>query len=129
MSATVVPFRNGIFLSILAGLAESIGAVKIAIGIHQGDHAIYPDCRWDFYKQMNRAVSVGTDHKVSVIAPFIEIDKTAILQTGNAIDVPYHSTRTCYKDQRLSCGKCGACVERLEAFANVNTADPIRYAE
>lgn len=127
MSLTVVPARNIIFLSIMAGYAESIEASKIAIGIHQGDHAIYPDCRTEFYKAMDTAIFLGTDRKVEIIAPFIKDDKTEILKTGFAINVPYSLTRTCYKDQPLSCGKCGSCVERLEAFRNIGQNDPIEY--
>ena len=127
MSSTVVPGRNIIFLSILAGLAWSVGADKIAIGIHAGDHVIYPDCRPDFYDAMNQAIREGTDGRVYLMAPFVEWDKAKILQWGIPNKVPYHLTRTCYKDQPLSCGKCGSCVERLEAFAAVGTTDPISY--
>lgn len=127
MERTVVPARNIIFLSILAGHAWSVGASKIAIGIHQGDHAIYADCRQDFYKAMDSAIFLGTDRRVEIVAPFLETDKTGILEWGLANDVPYRFTRTCYKDQPLSCGSCGSCVERLEAFANIGTPDPIEY--
>jgi len=127
MSLTVVPARNIIFLSIMAGYAESVGAGKISIGIHQGDHAIYADCRTEFYKAMDTAIFLGTDKKVEIVAPFINEDKTGILKIGLDINVPYHLTRTCYKDQPLSCGKCGSCVERLEAFNNIGLNDPIKY--
>jgi 7-cyano-7-deazaguanine synthase len=127
MSKTVVPGRNIIFLSILSGLAWSINADSIAIGIHSGDHAIYPDCRPVFYDAMNEAISWGTDGAVHVIAPILCWDKTKILTWGLSNDVPYHLTRTCYKDQPLSCGKCGSCVERLEAFSNHGVTDPISY--
>ena len=127
MSKTVVPGRNIIFLSILAGLAWSIGATKIAIGIHQGDHAIYADCRAEFYKAMDLALYLGTDNKVEIIAPFLNTDKTGILEWGLKHKTPYQLTRTCYKEQSLSCGKCGSCVERLEAFKNQDVKDPIQY--
>jgi 7-cyano-7-deazaguanine synthase len=127
MELTVVPGRNIIFTSILAGLAQSIGAQHIALGIHQGDHAIYPDCRKEFFTAMNTAVMVGTGGEVHFIAPFIDTDKEGILKWGVEHDVPYHLTRTCYKDQQLSCGKCGGCVERLEAFAKIGQEDPIEY--
>jgi 7-cyano-7-deazaguanine synthase len=127
MSATVVPARNIIFLSIMAGLAWSHDASEIAIGIHQGDHAIYPDCRAEFYIAMNEAIRLGTDGRVQIVAPFLHTDKSGILDWGLAHGVPYHLTRTCYKDQLLSCGKCGSCCERLEAFAAHGIVDPIRY--
>jgi 7-cyano-7-deazaguanine synthase len=127
MSQTVVPGRNIIFLSILAGVAWSVEAEKIGIGIHQGDHAIYPDCRARFFHSMNVALGAGTDNRVSIEAPFLSTDKTGILKWGLANGVPYHLTRTCYKEQEKACGHCGSCVERLEAFANVGQADPVPY--
>jgi len=129
MEQTVVPARNIIFLSIMAGLAWSRGASKIAIGIHQGDHAIYADCRTDFYKAMDSAIFLGTDKRVEIIAPFLETDKTGILDWGLVHEVPYHLTRTCYKEQQDSCGVCGSCVERLEAFAAHGVRDPIAYED
>ena len=127
MSRTVVPGRNLIFLSVLSGLAWSIGAQSIAIGIHSGDHAIYPDCRPEFYAAMNSAIQLGTDGRVDILAPFLQWDKTKILEWGIPHGVPYQLTRTCYQDQELSCGRCGSCVERLEAFQNVGVKDPIAY--
>jgi len=127
MKATVVPGRNMIFGSIMAGLAESIGAEVIALGVHSGDHFIYPDCRPEFINAFREAVVQSSDAKVKVIAPLLNDSKASILVRGNKIAVPYHLTRTCYKDQELSCGKCGSCVERLEAFAEQGIKDPIEY--
>ncbi len=127
MSATVVPGRNIIFLSILAGAAWSAGATMIAIGVHKGDHAIYPDCREQFIAAMSTAIFSGTDGRVCVSAPFRDMDKISILKWGLEHDVPYTLTRTCYKDQVVSCGKCGSCVERLEAFELNEIEDPIPY--
>lgn len=127
MEQTVVPGRNMIFLSILAGYAWSIKASKIAIGIHKGDHAIYADCRPEFYKSMNLSIYLGTDKRVGIIAPFIDFNKTDILSYGLDYDVPYGITRTCYKNQPVVCGKCGSCVERLEAFKNLGYKDLLGY--
>jgi 7-cyano-7-deazaguanine synthase len=127
MTLTVVPGRNMIFISILMGLAWSLEATKIAIGVHAGDHAIYPDCRPQFISDMKEAVKFGSDHKVYLEAPFLFINKTEILRMGIELAVPYHLTRTCYKSQPLSCGKCGSCVERLESFAKFGLKDPILY--
>ena len=129
MSATVVPARNIIFLSVLAGKALSYDCQKIAIGIHQGDHAIYPDCRPEFYDAMSNAIELGTDGKVGIVAPFLSTDKTGVLVKGLKLETPYHLTRTCYKEQPVACGKCGSCVERLEAFALNSVTDPIKYEE
>lgn len=127
MSRTVVPARNLIFASILSGYTLSIGAEEVWLGIHSGDHTIYPDCRPDFYVAMAKAIRLGTDQKIGLKAPFLLLDKAGILALGLDMKVPYELTRTCYKQQRLSCGKCGSCRERLEAFSKLETKDPIRY--
>ena len=129
MSQTVVPARNLVFLSILAGIAWSKKSEYVAIGIHHGDHAIYPDCRPDFYNAMDTAVYLGTDKNVHVLAPFLNNNKSQIVQFGIANTVPYHLTRTCYKNQLKPCGKCGSCYERIEAFRENNIIDPVHYEE
>ena len=131
MKATVVPGRNMIFASIMAGLAESIGADAIALGVHQGDHHIYPDCRKEFIKALDLAVYLSSDRKVEVITPLLEMNKISLLSRGLRVQIPapipYHLTRTCYKHQEDSCGKCGSCQERLEAFELNGIKDPIKY--
>jgi 7-cyano-7-deazaguanine synthase len=129
MTQTVVPARNIIFTSIMAGYAWSIGAEIVAFGAHSGDHAIYDDCRPTFASAMNTAVMAGTGERVRIQTPFLYFDKTKILEMGYSIrpNVPYELTRTCYKDQELACGKCGSCQERLEAFANIGIEDPVKY--
>lgn len=129
MSQTVVPGRNTIFASILTGYAESIGAKYVALGIHQGDHAIYPDCRKEYLKALDTTMYLASDRKVEVLAPFIDTDKTGICTVGLELGVPYELTRTCYKDQEISCGKCGSCTERLESFSLNNAIDPIPYED
>ena len=127
MSQTVVPGRNLMFASILAGYAESIGFNRIALGVHKGDHEIYPDCRKEFVKALDSCIYLSTDKSVEVYTPLIDMDKIEIVQEGLDLEVPYHLTRTCYKDQERSCGVCGSCVERLEAFKLNNVKDPIEY--
>jgi 7-cyano-7-deazaguanine synthase len=129
MALTVVPGRNLIFLSILSGYAESEKAQVVAYGAHSGDHAIYADCRPEFYYAASMAVNKSSNGKVTLEAPFIHFDKEGILRVGYLTNpmVPYRLTRTCYKDQELACGKCGSCVERLEAFRKMGIEDPIRY--
>jgi len=129
MSQTVVPARNLIFISILAGLAESNDAQKVALAVHAGDHHIYPDCRPEFVKSADKTVSLATDGKVSLMAPFLMMSKGEVLKEGLVERAPVHLTRTCYKDQLIACGKCGSCVERLEAFQQCGMKDPIDYAE
>ena len=127
MSDTVVPGRNIIFSAILAGVAWSENAEEIWLGIHSGDHAIYPDCRPEFYSAMDKAIRTGTDDRVRLMAPYLDGNKTTIIKRGLELQVPYHLTRTCYKDQPIACGKCGACNERREAFMNNGVVDPIDY--
>lgn len=127
MSQTVVPGRNFIFIAVASGLAWSLGAGEVWIGIHAGDHAIYPDCRPDFFTAANIATRCATEHRVVLKAPFLYNDKEQILRVGRGLDVPYHLTRTCYTDQEIACGKCGSCQERLEAFRKNNAEDPLEY--
>ena len=127
MKSTVVPGRNLIFASILASIAESNGATSIALGVHAGDHAIYPDCRESFITSLNATLLESTDNKVRVEAPFLKFHKDTIAQCGVELAAPLHLTRTCYKNQPIACGKCGSCQERLEAFSIINSKDPIQY--
>ena len=127
MKQTVVPGRNMVFASILAGIAWTEGVGEVWLGIHSGDHAIYPDCRPDFFKAMDSAVIHGTDKRVCLKAPFLEMNKISILARGKQLEVPYWLTRTCYKAQSIACGKCGACQERLEAFRINGMDDPVEY--
>jgi len=132
MKQTVVPGRNLIFASVMAGIAESIGADTIYLGVHSGDHAIYPDCRPTFIMSLNETISFSSDGKVRVVAPLLKDDKGSILYKGYhgcTPKIPYHLTRTCYKDQPIACGKCGSCQERLEAFAKNGLKDPIPYED
>lgn len=129
MSLTVVPGRNLIFASILAGLAESLGAQAIIMGVHQGDHNIYPDCRPEFVRSLSETIALSSDKKVKIWTPFANQSKGDILKFGLQHEVPYHLTRTCYKDQEISCGRCGSCVERLLAFDELKATDPIDYED
>jgi len=127
MRQTVVPGRNLILLSILAGYAQSIGAKEVALGIHAGDHFIYPDCRPEFYLAARRAISLSSDGTVGLDAPFLHHKKDQIVALGLQFQVPFEYTRTCYKRQPRACGKCGSCQERLSAFAANGIADPLDY--
>lgn len=127
MRQTVVPLRNMIFGSILGGIAVSEGISEIWMGIHAGDHFIYPDCRPAFLRSLELTMELGSDTTKDVMAPFLYEKKSYILKSGLALKVPYDLTRTCYKAQQIACGKCGSCQERLEAFQSVNVEDPLEY--
>ncbi len=131
MRKTVVPGRNLIFAAVLASIAESRGFEFIALGVHSGDHHIYPDCRFDFIQHLMYTIRRSSDGAVEVKAPYLNKNKTSIIRGSSFFSarVPYELTRTCYKNQPVSCGKCGSCNERLEAFAANNMKDPIEYEE
>ena len=128
MKSTVVPFRNGIMLSIAAGYAESCGAEGLVIAAHSGDHAIYPDCREEFMQSMADAVRLGTYAEVKLQRPFIELRKEDIAARGAELGVDFSQTWSCYKGLDVHCGKCGTCVERKEAFALAGLNDPTVYS-
>jgi 7-cyano-7-deazaguanine synthase len=128
MKKTVVPFRNGILLSIAAGFAESNSAKILYYGAHAGDHMIYPDCRKEFVDAMSKAFELGTMNKVVVRAPYRKDNKITILRKGLKLGVDYSKTWTCYSPfGNKSCGKCGSCQERLEAFRLNKIEDPLEY--
>ena len=128
MKSTVVPFRNGIMLSIACGIAESNGLSRVFIANHGGDHAIYPDCRSEFIKAMDAAMSAGTYAHINIEAPYTEITKTDIALIGKAIGLEYTETWSCYKGGNVHCGKCGTCVERQEALRNAGIEDKTEYS-
>ena len=124
MKKTVVPFRNGIMLSIAAGIAESIDCNRLMISNHAGDHAIYPDCRPDFIESMNAAIRFGTYNNIEILAPFTNLTKREIALIGKEINVPFENTYSCYNGQEMHCGTCGTCTERKEALEGF---DPTIY--
>jgi 7-cyano-7-deazaguanine synthase len=127
MKQTVVPFRNGILLAIAAGFAESRNAEGLVIAAHSGDHAIYPDCRESFLAAMATALELGTYAGVTLLRPFVHMDKAAIARRGHQLGVDFSKTWSCYIGAELHCGECGTCVERREAFALAGVADPTVY--
>lgn len=129
MRSTVVPFRNGIMLSVACGLAESYGLKHVMIANHSGDHAIYPDCRAGFVDAMSRAMQEGTYDGVTIIAPYTNISKNDIAAKGKNLGVDYAKTYSCYKGGEKHCGKCGTCVERKEALAAAGIEDPTQYED
>jgi 7-cyano-7-deazaguanine synthase len=146
MKLTVVPNRNAIFSSLIYGYALSLAQrkeceVPIALGVHSGDHAIYPDCRPEFYTALEAAFKLGNwnSEKVHYYLPYLDGDKFTILdqavfdceKLGVDFEEIFRNTNTCYKPNihGESCGKCGSCTERLEAFKKVGIEDPVKYQE
>jgi 7-cyano-7-deazaguanine synthase len=130
MKATVVPNRNMIMLSIAAGVAVNYKYQMIGIGVHAGDHFVYPDCRPDFIASADQTIVFGnegfhnfqtvdtayTAYHTAIYSPFIHKTKAEIAFRALELHVPLHMTWSCYKGEDKHCGRCGTCVERLEAI-------------
>ena len=129
MKSTVVPFRNGIMLSIACGIAESRNLTKVMIANHFGDHDIYPDCRAEFIRPMSEAMRAGTYIGVEVCAPYTSISKADIARIGKRLGIDYAETYSCYKGGERHCGRCGTCIERKEALREAGIDDPTDYEE
>jgi len=127
MKATVVPNRNMILLSLATGYAVTVGAQAVWYGAHGGDHAIYPDCRPEFVEKMDAVCRIANYEPVAIEAPFMHMDKGQILADGLKLGLDYRHTWTCYNGRDKACGRCGSCVERLEAFAANGVTDPLTY--
>ena len=149
MKETVVPNRNKIFSSIIQAVALSVATkgekkeVKIALGIHAGDHAIYPDCRQEFRDADMEAFRMGNwdSELVDFYTPYLNTDKFGILKDGEVcsqvlgldFDEVYKHTNTSYKPLQFS-GiwysdyKSAASVERIESFIKLGRKDPVAYA-
>lgn len=147
MKSTVVENRNVIFSAIIygkaLGWANKTGEyVTISLGIHSGDHDIYPDCRkesQEMARELFRISNWGSE-RVNYEAPFVDVDKGEVLRQGlKAIeklgfskkdrDFILGNTHSCYNpdSKGRACGKCGTCVERLEAFEKNGIEDPVEY--
>lgn len=116
MSSTIVPFRNGIFLSILAGLAESTDCQYIALASHSGDHYIYPDCRPEFSAAMDTAIRLGTSNQVEFFRPYNLLTKRQIAERGIAHGLNPDWTYSCYQGGAHHCHQCPTCRERDQAL-------------
>lgn len=127
MKSTVVPFRNGIMLSVAAGLAESRGLTKVMMANHFGDHDIYPDCRKEFVDAMSQAMSAGTYANIMIDAPYTLISKADIARKGKVLGLDYGQTWSCYKGGKAHCGKCATCLERKAALAEAGIEDTTEY--
>lgn len=127
MKSTVVPFRNGIMLSVACGLAESEGLKYVMLANHGGDHAIYPDCRPGFVEAMSRAMQEGTYDGISMLTPYTHLTKGDIAAIGKKLGMDYSLTYSCYKGGEKHCGKCGTCRERIEALAEAGIEDTTPY--
>ena len=127
MRSTVVPFRNGIMLSIAVGIAESNWLKYVMMANHGGDHTIYPDCTPAFVDAFDQAAQAGTFVRVGLRSPYTRITKADIARRGKALGIDYAKTWSCYKGGEHHCGRCGTCVERREAFQLAGVVDTTEY--
>ena len=126
---TYVPFRNGIFLSMAAAIAEKEGAEVLSIGVVQEDSSGYPDCTESFIESMQKSINLGTKEStnITIKMPLVHLMKSQIVQKALELDVPLGLTWSCYKNERKACGVCDSCRLRLNGFAQANATDPIEY--
>lgn len=127
MKSTVVPNRNMILISLAIAYAVNEGASEVWYGAHSGDHTVYPDCRPEFVEAMAKASLLANFEPIAVVAPYLSGNKIDILRDGLAMGLDYGKTWTCYNGRDQACGKCGSCVERLEAFTENQAVDPLPY--
>lgn len=127
MKQTIGPNRNAIMINIAAGYAISKKIHALGIGVHAGDHYIYPDCRPEFIESQQKTLSLANECEFKIFAPFLNVSKREIVALGDRLGVPFRYTWTCYEGNEKPCGKCGSCTERLEAFAQNGLKDPVEY--
>ena len=124
---TYVPNRNMILLSLAAAYSESRGCRTVFYGAQAQDEYGYWDCTVDFLERLNHLLSLNRRHAVQIQAPFMTMRKVDELRIGQELGVDYGRTWSCYRGGEKACGNCPACVERLKAFAEFGTVDPVEY--
>lgn len=131
--ATYVPGRNALMLTAISSLGQSIYGPEAEIHIYLGAHAddaagnAYPDCSKEFTDAISQAIYLGTDKKVYVETPLVELTKPEVVKIGLELNVPFELTWSCYNGGEKACGKCGTCVDRALAFKANHAVDPIEY--
>ncbi|MGM0534315.1 MAG: 7-cyano-7-deazaguanine synthase QueC [Campylobacterota bacterium] len=127
--STYVPFRNGIFLSIAAAVAEKHGAEAIHIGVVAEDSSGYPDCTDNFIKAQQSAINIGTKEatQIEIHMPLVSMSKKLIVQKAKALGVNLGHTWSCYQNSDKACGVCDSCRLRLRGFNQAAEHDPVAY--
>jgi 7-cyano-7-deazaguanine synthase len=129
MKSTIVPNRNMLFLALATSYALSIDASAVAYAAHNGDHAIYPDCRSEFADAMQTAIQLADWNTIELMRPFVDWSKADIVQRGYQLNTPLERTWSCYNGGHVHCGRCGTCIERREAFDLCGIKDPTLYVD
>jgi 7-cyano-7-deazaguanine synthase len=120
-----VPGRNLLFAA--ATVPRLTAGDTLVVGVHAGDHPIYPDCRPEFWEPLAQAIDAA--YSVTVRTPFLYRTKAELLRAGIYHGAPVELTWSCYQGGERHCGRCGTCVERAEAFALADMPDPTDYAD
>lgn len=130
IAATIVPNRNAILADIAVGIAAAQGHPLVGLGIHAGDHPVYPDCRPEFLQAFRELVDVALDgHGPAILAPFLTWEKHQIVGLGAELGIPFEDTWSCYDGGEVQCGQCSTCTERRQAFELAGVPDPTEYAQ
>lgn len=126
---TYVPFRNGIFLSIAAAVAEKHAAEALFIGVVEEESSGYPDCRENYIVQMQKAINLGTKEEthLEIKMPLVALKKSEIVRKSLDLGVPLEDTWSCYQNEEKACGVCDSCRLRLRGFEQAGEVDPIFY--
>lgn len=122
LPSTEVRGRNLLFASLAVAQVEE--GASVWLGVHGGDHDLYPDCRPAFWDGL---VPVVAGLGVSLRVPFLRSSKAEIVRKGAALDAPLHLTWSCYNGGAQHCGRCATCLERRAAFEEAGVADPTQY--
>jgi 7-cyano-7-deazaguanine synthase len=133
--ATYVPARNTVFLALLTGLAEVVGATDLVIGANAQDYSGYPDCRPEFLRAFEDVARLGTrvgvqGARLVVHAPLLHLSKAGIIRLGASLGVDYSLTLSCYDPPAalVHCGRCDACRLRRAGFVEAGVPDPTTWA-
>lgn len=131
---TYVPARNIVFMSVAAGLAESIGAQFVYLGANAVDYSGYPDDRPDFFEAYQRMLEKGTKagvegHAVKIVTPLLYLSKADIVRLGKKLGAPLELTWSCYNGGEKACGHCDSCRLRLQGFKEAGYHDEIPYED
>jgi 7-cyano-7-deazaguanine synthase len=127
---TYVPFRNGILLALAAAWAEARGVTDLVCGFNIIDSPNYPDTRREFVRAMEKAINAGTKAAfgappMRILAPFVELEKSAIIRKGLALGADYSYSVSCYAGGEVPCGACSSCLLRRKAWREAGREDPL----
>ena len=133
---TYVPARNTVFLSLALGWAEVLEAEDVFMGVTAIDYSGYPDCRPEYIRAFEAMANLATKaavegrQRLRIHTPLIDLDKAAIIRLGTSLGVDYGLTHSCYDPapDGTPCGRCDACLLRLDGFRRAGLEDPLRYA-